>query len=180
MGYKHLLFASIFSMLFSSCLFQKNHVDYADEVMFSYAKEVKEKNQLELDGFGGAMMHDIQKFNLSFASPETPHLEEARKLFIETAENFIRKVNDSPEIRPHLHEFPINYSNLELQLGFDKSKSMPPSEKCIYYISVVKGKIRYRGYDSEKGELFKIHEELYEEALKIVQESRKLDPSKPQ
>jgi len=173
---KNLILAA--TIFLSSCFSSKtDHCTIADKIMFSFAKEQKERNQFTLSAFSGSMMDNIDSFALEFDSEEKVKLEEARKLFIQTVENFTEKVNENKEVRPFLKRFPISYENTRISLSFDKAKNFPPEDKYVYYIYVIKGDIYYRGYDSSKRELFSIHQEPYEEALRIVsQASSGLEP----
>jgi len=85
-------------------------------------------------------------------------------------ENFLCKVNEDKEIRPHLRKFPATSELVELSFLFrnsDGTKVQPPFLSCVRLIS---GEIIYKiengGYLSKT-----IHRETYEEALEWVKEN---------
>ncbi len=59
------LFSTILLFTINSCVKMPDHCKEANIAMFSFSKEQQKKNGLMLEGFGGAMMYDIQKFGLA-------------------------------------------------------------------------------------------------------------------
>ena len=61
----------IILLLFSSCRNDSPHDTLANQAMISFSKELYKEEGLILEGFGGTMMYDIEKFELHFLSRVT-------------------------------------------------------------------------------------------------------------
>jgi hypothetical protein len=162
--------AIFFSLMLYGC--HQSHCDLADAEMVSFAKKKYDERHLAIAGFGGAMMNDIQGFEMHFDSPEHLSLSEARKLMIQTIAEFVEQVNQNPKIRPHLHNYPINAKNISLMIGFE-DKNGPPSKEYIALLSCSEGKVFYSHWDPEAQKFHQYcdrHSESFNDAVRIVME----------
>jgi len=73
-------------------------------------------------------------------------------------------------IRPYLHDYPFTWRNIELKISFydQNGRSIPGK---LAYITTVNGIVYYLSYDKITEGLVDMHEEPYEEALRLVTDS---------
>jgi hypothetical protein len=88
----------------------------------------------------------------------------------------IKKFNEDEEIRPFLVNYPFTYNNIELDLTFPNSRGPQAQGDYVALAMIVNGNVCYAIYDPQKegNPLRTIHREPYEEALRIVRESREM------
>ncbi|VHO02453.1 hypothetical protein [Candidatus Rhabdochlamydia sp. T3358] len=157
------------SFLFGCSSFWHPLPDYekiADDITEKTAQKLKEKKNLYLIGTGGRMMNDIQAMHMSFHFYQEVDLKEARELVVYAVNEYLLDINNNEEIRPYLHEYPFTAQNVEIRIFIYKpDRSRLPPEK-IYYIASINGVLEYHIRDSNPYQA--IHEETYEEALKLV------------
>ena len=155
------------------------YADHATEglrILSEYSNEMKEKYGLFTIGSGGALMEDIKELDLHFEGVKKLTIPEARKLYVTIIEDLINKVNNDKKARPYLHDYPFTQKNANIMIAFFKSHPFTIQNRMndgfITLIFISRGNICYNIYDPTKDEykrLVTIHEEPYEEALKIVQ-----------
>ena len=155
------------------------YADHATEglrILSEYSKEMQRKYDLVTVGSGGAMMKDIEMLGLRFNTAKKLTIPEARKLYVNVIEGLINKTNNDKKARPYLHDYPFTQKNVNIMISFYKSHPFIIQNRMndgfITLIFISRGNICYNIYDPTKDEykrLVTIHEEPYEEALKIVQ-----------
>lgn len=161
----------ILILISSSC---QNKCDYGDitrGIMSSYSKELYKSKGFDLIGSGGATADDVKVISLHYWNHRLVDLAEARILYVNAVEDFIKLVNANTEIRPYLHDYPITIRNLEFTLGFVDDEYNHVRNKRIAYISTINEIVYYRIFT--KNDLVNIHQEPYEEAVRIVKEQNK-------
>ena len=116
------------------------------------------------------MMGDIQAVALGFASYKALNVDEARKLYVNIVEEYLHRVNCNEEVRPYLHNYPFTINNLEFNIEFDESNGRMKSDGHVAYVSFIASRnlIFYSSYDYKTHKFQDLHQESYEEALKIV------------
>ena len=113
-------------------------------------------------------MHDIEKINLSLCTQKKLDLEQTRQLFISLIQNLLKKINSDTRIKPYLHNYPFTSKNLCLSLHFVDKKDDNVLPPYIGMVRLMFGKVFYSLQSLKDEMLFEhIHEETYEEALKI-------------
>ena len=122
---------------------QTSHSDLAHSEMTTYAKKASKEKGLVLEGMGGAMMGDIQELEMIFVSAHHSSLAEARKLMVSTIEEFLIQINSNPQIRPHLHTYPMTAHNLSLSISFRDSQNNYPPPEYIALTFIANGNIVY-------------------------------------
>ncbi len=146
----------------------------AERLADRYAIEFAQPRGLMLCRYGGAMMDDIQEVSLGFTSFIALSVDQARIYYVEMMEEFLCRINSDEEIRPYLHNYPFEEENIKLRIGFDDSQGKILSDGQVAQMGIVKDhKLYFAAYDSEKEKFYDLHEESYEEALKIVQNQKK-------
>jgi hypothetical protein len=190
MKFYKILLALLFFTIATSC--QKPSIsDIVPEYKFlvEFSKKIKPRTELILRAYGinnsvsknYEFSNDLATFELTYCllkrkNDEIP-LETARRLLVSVVEAFLIEVGSNSSIRTQLEVFPFVSDRVNVNICF-RDQNYIELGQGIASVYLYKGKIRYERYDiSEytgqypaKGKHFKIHEETYEEALKIVKE----------
>jgi hypothetical protein len=146
-----------------------NYEIYVDEVIKSFANEMFREFNLICIGDGGRMPYDVETIQVDFTEYKRRSIEEARKLEVAATERFLKIINDHEKIRPFLREFPFTPKRVQVCISFNKKNdTYYPGKNNVAYMSLINGKIYYRGYDSDNQKLVDLFEEPYESALKII------------
>ena len=146
-------------------------VDYekiADKITEKTAKKLKEQKGLSLAGTGGQMMDDIQMMMMGFNFYKVVDIETTRQLLFDSVQEYLSAINSNERIRPYLHNYPFTAQNVEIVIYFynpDGSK-VPPGK--INIAAANQGEVVYYIDSTENHTIKPIHEETYEEALKLV------------
>jgi len=92
-------------------------------------------------------------------------LEMARKLLIDSIQEYLSEINSSEKIRPYLHNYPFTAQNIQIKIFFCNPDGSEVAPDQINVASAVEGKMFYYIDYSEKHTLKEIHKETYEEAV---------------
>ena len=148
---------------------EPKYVHLADNIINKTANELKKEKRLHLIGHGGSMMYDVKKLGISFVSIDEITIEEGRKLIQYCAQKLLSNINSNKQIRPYLNTVPFEVKDIDVAISFRERDT--EKNYSIDFISMHYGKIIYD--ISDKEEVLKtIHEETYEEALKIVESEK--------
>jgi hypothetical protein len=122
------------------------------------------------------MMGLIQRMGMVFDYNKSVSLEEARRLAVYAMEKYRKDINASKEIRSYLIEYPFPIDRLKISVSFYKDDilSQVDADK-VARVSLLGNVMRY--YLPSKGEGVILHQEAYQEALKIVQEETNKGPT---
>ncbi len=150
---------------------ESNYCKMVDRITKSYLKEFAKPHQLTLSSYGGAMANDIQEIFLGFLSFDAINVDEARILYVEMMEEYLKRVNNHEKVRPYLHEFPFGIDNIKLDIGFENNERKITRDGHVAMIFIGRNHtIYYDAYDPIK-KFYSLHREPYEEALKLVKEA---------
>jgi hypothetical protein len=142
----------------------------ADPIFASYGKEMQKKRGYWIEGIGGSAPNgDVRYLFMSFVGISEVDIPEARRLYIEVVEGLLDRVNQDKFIRPFLHDYPSTSKNTWLQLGFVDRYNKPVKEDLIAFVSCVNDTVYYRIFNHNTRLFEEVHDEPYEEALRIVQ-----------
>ncbi len=144
---------------------EPKYVHLAYGIMNKTAIELNKEKKMELIKIGGAMMHEVEELDMSFVFSEKLELKQARELMVFTVSLLLKNVNTNEEIRPYLIHYPFTAKDLYICLV-----SSQDQYNTIDVISSSSGKIRYK--ISGEPMSIQIHEETYEEALKIIEKEK--------
>ncbi|NGX49293.1 MAG: hypothetical protein K940chlam5_00891 [Candidatus Anoxychlamydiales bacterium] len=143
------------------------------------SKKFQKENNLILSGYGINLNESIEtpernsihKFYVTFFSKEKLNLNAAREKLIKSIGNFLAKINNDVKIRNYIYEYPFNYKGLHFSIAFYSEEGKPRKEKYIHSCTLAENSIYYKiAYPN--GTFKRIHEETYEEALKIVESQK--------
>ncbi len=143
---------------------------YANQIVCSLAKEMKNEFDLLCIGEGGSMPHDVREMSVKFIAYKRASIEQARELMVKVTERFIDTINAHSKIRPFLREYPVQPFRAEVSISFKKKNNHSYTDGSVAYVLQVRDKICYNKRDpSNPVGLVTLLEELYKEALRIVQ-----------
>ena len=168
-------------ILFFACLFtglklnaekykSPDYVRYANEIISSFAKQIKKEFGLDCESSGGSMPYDVEEISISFAAYQRATIEEARELEVKITEKFVEMINKHEKIRPFLREYPFPSSRTTVAISFHKKNNSRYTDGSVSYVSQVRNNLYYCAEDpNNRYRFIDLKEEPYEEALKIVQ-----------
>lgn len=172
-------------------------IQYTEEIIRILVQEMSQKYGLNYIGYGGNLNGGVRKLSVEFVAYRKINIDEAREIEINANDRFLNLINSHSKIRPYLKEYPFTVNSAHVSLAFYKSgggyhldgsvASVCYGKNKIFYrkAELVKSKsIPFRSTDGsrlpsymtevreiESEELMPLHEESYEEALKIVREN---------
>ena len=172
-----LIFAAIiFAMAFAIYLRQPKepqYCKYANKVAKSFRHSVKERYHLIPMSYGGSFMGNISEISQTFRAMDKNYsIEQARELVINCSEDFLDRINQDEKIKPYLAQYPFPNNRIRMQISFYNKNRERVSSDNIALVGLGNDKIYYCIYDRESEKLVDIHEEMYEEAVRIVKEGK--------
>lgn len=163
-----LYLAIIMSFFFQSlCYAEKDYSQLAYKIINHHAKDAKKINNLILIGSGGSWATDVKLISISYWSYLQLDIPSSRRLYIQTVERLIHDVNVDKEIRPYLRDYPFIFKNTKVDIGFIEKGFQNLNKKKIKSVVLINGIVYYDILD-ENEKLKTVHQEPYEEALRIV------------
>jgi len=162
----------IFFVILSSCVSKAPECDAGYAIIHNYAKKKYKEDNWNLFGIGGSFPDgDIRGLNVSFWVDQKVTLEQARVAIIKAINEFLAQINNDPKAKPYLNHFPFNARDLRFSIVFHNINTSYVKDREVSYVSMIKGSCSYYKYDEKKKGLIEFHEEAYEEAFKIVENS---------
>ena len=159
--------------LSASCSKIAVHEKLADEKIFSFAKEVRKSEGLELCMYGGELYGQINSFSIGFVSPNLVDIDRARIEYIDLSTRFLQFVNSDSRVSECSSKFPFTKDELDLVIFYT-----PKSNQICgpFIIAVSMGEIdgtkresiHYHQKDPVTGESKIILVENYDKALDIL------------
>jgi len=158
---------------------------YVNQIVNTFASEMKEKYGLRCCGSGGSMPYNVEEISVIFYSIKKPTLEEARILEVNLVERLIELVNNHEKIRPYLAEYPFASNRAEVSISFYSKDGLRHTDGNVTRVSLIRGKLFFRkaektveetlsGKKYDDYNLITLLEEPYELALEKVKKANKL------
>ena len=141
-----------------------------NKIIFQTAKKLKEEKNLSFAGFGGSAVKGNEYLSIDFNYFELLDIEQARNLIIQIAQLFLKNLNSNEYLQKN-NESPYEIKNLDIRIFCYDSGYSDPSPPNLSLVDLRKNMCTYYQNISEKFEI--IHEESYEEALKLVTKETK-------
>jgi hypothetical protein len=155
-----------------------NYVKYVDEIVRGFSKEMKKDFGLVFIGSGGRMSEDVDAISVRFLAYQRAGIEEARELEVKSTEKLLKMINEHKKIRSYLREYPFVSKRVNVSISFKDPNNRRYVDGSVAVVSNVNGKVYYDKAEPSKTditeELIDMHEETYEEALKIVNEGKNM------
>ena len=168
---KTIAFVLLF-VFFSSCsidrISKKERI--SDKITAEVAKKIKEEIGLSLMGTGGGMMRQIHTLAMSFQCYDHLTIDQARELLVYCSEKYLYEINSNEQIRPYLQNYPFKVKNIEIRIFVYKSSEHPVPPGGLSVVTAVNGLLEYETSQPHPPRLKTIHEETYEQALRILSE----------
>lgn len=136
----------------------------SDKIVKLYLKDLKQKEKIWCTGLGGGSRGEINLISIDLESNRIVKIDEARMLIISAVKELFKRFNENKTIRPYLHNYPFGIENIDFHIGFNKNVGDPEQ---VSYVSLGSGEIYYYCF-RESTDLFNMHKETFNEALKIV------------
>ena len=151
----------------------------ADGITYRVKKQLKTIPGLLCVGTGGGMMEHIYRMSMSFHLLREVDLPEARRILVYITTEYLKEINSSKRVRPYLKDYPFKATNLEIRVWIQKENNDDVGPDQIDYMAAYRGTLTY-DLPLKPGSYVEqiLHEETYEEALKIVQEEEKANQAK--
>ena len=167
---------AILALSLISCTRQvREDVKIVDQIQAKVEKKLTADGTLYVEAQMAGMFYEVKKLGFRLRSTKKLNLEETRVLYVNCVAALLKEVNENEKIRPYLIKYPFTFENTDILIAFRERDSVPPpyialvlsANKFIYY-STYNNKIRF--FDD-------FHEETFEEAVKIVEETtgKKID-----
>jgi hypothetical protein len=169
-----LLISSTFASSHAFSLFSSSnaYTENSNRVIKNHAKLMQKQYGLNLGGTGGSGPADIVTLYLYYELNQTSDVAHARKLYVSIIESLIKMVNEDKGIRPYLRDFPFTYQNCDITLSFYKKDKSEFANGTLSMVALCGKDILYYTLANGRNEV--VHEEPYEEALKILQSNNPL------
>lgn len=156
------LFLSLFCLT-SACHQELDYVALSDKISEPYIQQTCCKYGLRANAAGGGFYRNVAHIDLTFFSNIQATVGDARKLYVEMAEDLIARYNSNEPIRGFLANFPFEQKNICLNIWFADGN---PLAWVNYHES--QDKIVYHFNDPQHFSKFRNVEEPYSEAYKKV------------
>lgn len=135
------------------------------------AKVLYKTHGLTLSSEGASMVDEIKEISLGFFSQKQCSVKEARTLVLLASELLLENINKNEKIRKYLIKNPFTVNEIDVAIFFFKNSDSLHSP-FLYSAWNNNGRIEYEVKDANTEEIKIIHEETYEEALRIEAERK--------
>ena len=146
---------------------------YSHAITDKYCAEMAKNYKLYCYGYGGKFLKRVDQIDLSFNTVQNLNVAQARKLIIKCSEELLKRINADNDIKPYLSHYPFTEKGISLGVSFDQEDQKRVSSKFVAMVFTVDGNIYYSSYNHNKKKFQDVHEETYQEALKIVNNASK-------
>ena len=151
------------------------YCNYSDQIVAKYCTYMKKQHCLDCYGSGGGFMDNVNRIILAFDGVRNLSIAEARLLIVECEEELLKRINEDVAIRPYLSHYPFEGSATDISLCFYDPKGQIVESKYIGKVATIHGYIFYNIYDHEQDNFALLFKESYQEALKIVNQTKSLE-----
>jgi hypothetical protein len=146
---------------------------YVDRITEKYCADMATTYKLYYYGGGGGFINTVNEIDLSFNTIQNLNIAEARILIIKCTEELLSRINADKDIKPYLSHYPFTEKGIALSISCDQEDRKRVSSKFVAMVFTANGNIYYSSYNHNKRKFHDLHEESYQEALKIVKNTSK-------
>lgn len=147
----------------------QNYEKIADKITAITAQKIEAQTGLHLMGVGGGAIDKIRKLNMSFQHFGEITLDQGRELLIFCINEYLTAVNSNEEIRTHLIHYPFTPKDIQIEIFINQENHKDVPIGALSVICEIDGILKYKTRQPDPIILHKIHEETYEEAVKILE-----------
>lgn len=145
------------------------YMKYVDDIICQHAKETARHEGLGLAGRGGRFMGEVERFDLHYMSKNSANISQARKIYVNATLRLIDQINSDTRIRPYLKDYPATTENVSISLRFEAD---PKVDDMVESVHRHGSSIWYIQWSDDSFKPIVVHEELYNEAVEIVQSQK--------
>jgi hypothetical protein len=155
-----------------------NYTAYVDEIVRSFAKEMKKEFGLVYIGDGGGLAYDVEEISVKFIDYRNATIEQAREIEVKATEKILKMINAHEKIRPYLREYPFVAKRARVSISFYKPDNDYYLDGSVSVVFFGRDGFCYFKAEPTKTkkhttvDLICILREQYEEALRIVKENQ--------
>lgn len=158
----------LLSLFFYSCTRPSPEQKTGYAVINSYSKELCNSSVLRVIGKGGSFNDGIKVLEIFCSSDEELDIDSTRKILVPSVEGFVKKINSDSQVLKYLNHYPFTFRDVYFSIIFSCEDNIPTNKRIVSHVQIKNGNISYRYYDTEKKHLMLLHEESYEEALRML------------
>ena len=143
----------------------------------SFGKKMRRQKHWDLEMVGG--IYDtphVKRMDAGFVCESTVDIAEARRMIVQGVAAFLEDINQNSRLRQHLPQFPLTHESIFLSLAFTQNGLTVPAP-YVGHAFLFNGKKYATPLKAQKGDFERIHEESFEEALRIVAAEKAVQPS---
>ena len=145
------------------------HEKIADRITARTVQKIEAETGLRLMGIGGGMMNQVRMMAISFEQLGEITMEQGRELVIYCMNEYLSAINGSEEIRPFLVHYPFITKDIQIDIYIRKQDRREVSIGTLCVVGAIKGKLQYDIKQPGLPSLRQVHEETYDEAVKILE-----------
>src|SRR3990167_143123 len=177
---KSLLFSNSFDITPYKGAYSKKEL-IANTITQTTAKKLLTQQNLHLVGTGVGIINEIEMLGMDFHYAQEVDLSTARNLLIVAIQSYLNEINQNKEIRHYLKNYPFTVNNIEIGIYVHRPDGSKVPKDKLYYLSAINGMLYYYLDEPKTYSRITLHQETYEEALKILNpsETKRIAPSSP-
>ena len=130
-------------------------------------KMYKDKALVTVGSGGGAAKGSgkgLRMLAVDFESTQALDIQQGRRLLIECVEAYLKVINASTDFRKYAENFPFNFKNISISIGFtDRNENEFLEPPFLAIATADEGQMHYYLHQNEKLQL--VCKETYEEAV---------------
>ncbi len=160
---KHLVF--LIPLLILGTYLEAQSKALSDYIV-NFNNQVTKNHEVSYTGSYESGSSGIKEISLYYSSSDPLHLDAAREMFLEFADEFLDGLNQSARLRSQLEPYPFSEKGLDLVIFFRDKKGNYAKSPYVGQITMKGGVITYSKFVQGKFEIIK--QESYNSAHKLV------------
>ncbi len=161
-------YLAIFILIFIGCSESFPGEKQLAKVTNIAIKRLKYEYNLILSGTGVSWPNKCNAVAYDFNYEKAATISEGRRIIVNAVEIIIDSAHEVKEFEEYLAQPPFTYKHIMMGISFPPSVFMDQKDPYIELIAIMRGTIRYKIWNEAAYEYELLHEETYEEALRIL------------
>lgn len=160
-------------LLFCSCSRESLNSYRTDKLSTIFIKRVEQQEpNCRVFTRGGTNLLGETKVYISFDAIRRFDLRDARRFYIQYVQQLIEMLNSDENLKSSFRQEHATIDDIDLEFGFVECTGGYAQPPYVAFVKIARGKIVYSSADETNNKWLKktIHEETYEEAVRIVRE----------
>ncbi len=123
-----------------------------------------------LDGMPERVINEVGVY---FCIYQVISKEKARQIVVECAQDFIKELNEYPQLKPYYKSYPLSPKNIDVSLFMHHPDGKSTSYPDLCVVSASLGSVAFKTNDPENVNKYKTREyETFEEAVALVNKQK--------